>query len=415
MVLIRGGRFARPLGTLLLAAWAVSAGRAGAQELPTAAPVLDIPEDVFTPTQLTVAGATVEVGGTARIEYDSNIYAQAYGAKSDTKLILQPFLAINKTLSTLELSARAEGNFRRYLKYGTESADGGEVRGRAAWSPTARDRLVLDSGYLHGIEDRGEPEASTVTSIGPREFNSFDGDLSYTHQGARAGFSLRGTLATYNYTRAIDRPRNLDSHAVVGRGSYRVGALTNGFVEGFVTKRDYAPTVGEGGLDRDSNTYGGRVGIAIDPGGTLRGEAAAGVYRFDPNDDRLRARTGFSGQIGLIFQPRARTAFTLDGFIGNVATYQSGASSREDTRVRLGVQQELRHNVRWQASAIYRRSRYFGTGLVQTIYGGLFEMEYVVNRRLILAGTVRYTDRNSSAPLDGFSRLRGGLALKFHY
>ena len=412
-MVLTGTRRAWPLTALLLGAAATPPVQA--QEIPTATPVLDIAEDLFVPTQLSLGGANVEIGGIARAEYDGNIYAQAFGGKGDTKLIFQPYLAIKKTMSTLELSARAEGNFRRYLKYGTESADGGEVRGRADWSPTQSDKVVLMAGYLHGIEDRGEPEASTVTSIGPREFNSFDGDLSYAHQGARFGFSLRGTATTFDYNRDIDRPRNLDSYAIVGRGSYRVSPLMNGFVEGFVNKRDFAPTVGEGGLDRDSNTYGGRIGVAIDPGGTLRGEAAAGVYRFDPNDDRLQGRTGFSAQLGLIFQPFVRTAFTLDGFTGNVATYQSGASSREDTRIRVGVQQELRHNLRWQASAVYRRSRYYGTGLTQNIFGGLFEIEYIVNRRLILAGNVRYTDRNSSAPLDGFSRLRTGLALKFHY
>lgn len=391
------------------------AARTGAQEIATAAPVLDIPEDVFVNTDLSLGGVAVELGGTARTEYDSNIYAQAFGGKDDVTLIFQPYLAARKTMSTSQLYARAEGNIRHHLRYDTENADGGEVRGRADWSPTASDKLVLATGFLHGIEDRGEPEASTVRSIGPREFDSLDGDLSYSHRGARFGFLLRGTATTYDYDRAIDRARNLDSYAVVARGSYRVSPLVNGFVEGFVNRRDFAPTVGEGGLDRDSSTYGGRVGVAIDPGGTLRGEAAAGIYKFDPADARLQGRSGFSAQAGLIFQPIARTAFTIDAFTGNVATYQTGASSRADTRLRAGVQQELRHNLRWQASVAYRRSRYFGTGLTQNIYAGVFEVEYIINRRLILAGDVRYSDRNSSAPLDGFSRLRTGLTFKYHY
>ena len=412
-MVLTAARRAPHIAALLLGV-AVPATAAHAQEIPTAAPVLDIPEDLFVPTDLSLGTARLELGGIARAEYDSNIYAQAYGGKSDTKLIFQPYALLTKSMATLDLSLRAEGNFRRYLKYGTESADGGEVRARAAWAPTLSDKITAMAGYLHGIEDRGEPEASTITSIGPREYNSFDGDLSYAHQGAQLGFSLRGTAATYRYNRDIDRPRNLDTYGLVARGSSRISPLMNGFLEGFVSKRDFAPTVGEGGLDRDSNTYGARVGVAIDPGGTLRGEAAAGVY-FDPNDDRLDGRTGFSAQVGLIFQPFVRTGFTLDAFTGNVATYQTGASSRDDTRVRVGVQQELRHNLRWQASAVYRRSRYYGTGLTQNIWGGLFAIEYILNRRLILAGDLRYTDRNSSAPLDGFSRLRGGLALKFHY
>ncbi len=106
---------------------------------------------------------------------------------------------------------------------------------------------------------------------------------------------------------------------------------------------------------------------------------------------------------------------TLDGFIGNVATYRTGAQSREDTRIRLGVQQEVRHNLRLQASAIYRRSRYYGTGVTDDIYGGTFEAEYALNRRAALALVTRYAKRDSTAPLSEFSRLRVGLELRGHY
>lgn len=379
------------------------------------APVLDIPEDVFIPTPLDFAGALVEVGGVARAEYDSNIYAQEFGEKSDVKLIFQPYVSARKTGSQLELYARAEATYRQYLKYDTENSVGADVRTRVAWSPTQSDRVILLGGWQHGIEDRGEPEGRTIASIGPREFGSFDADLSYAHQGARLGFSVRGTAQTYRYADQIDQNRNLDTYGLVGRGSYRLSPLLSGFIEGFINKRDFAPTVGQDGLNRDSNTYGARAGVAIDPGGTLRGDAALGIYRFDPTDQRLDGRTGLSAQVGLIFQPFIRTAFTLDGFIGNVATYQAGARSREDTRVRLGVQQELRHNIRWQSSLIYRRSRYFGTGITQNIYGATFEIEYLVNRRFIVGGNLRYANRDSTEPLDGYSRFRGGVTFKFHY
>lgn len=379
------------------------------------APVLDIPEDVFIPTLLDIGGAMVEVGGTARAEYDSNIYAQEFDEKSDVKLVFQPYVSVRKTGSQLELYARAEATYRQYLKYDTENAVGADVRTRVAWSPTQSDRVILLGGWQHGIEDRGEPEGRTTTSIGPREFDTFDADLSYAHQGARFGVSVRGTAQTYRYDNLIDQNRNLNTYGLIGRGSYRLSPLLSGFLEGFINKRDFAPTVGESDLDRDSNTYGARAGVAIDPGGTLRGDAAFGVYRFDPNDQRLEGRTGLSAQVGLIFQPFIRTAFTLDGFVGNVATYQAGARSREDTRVRVGVQQELRHNIRWQSSLIYRRSRYFGTGITQNIYGATFEIEYLINRRFIVGGTLRYTNRDSTEPLDGFSRFRGGVTLKFHY
>lgn len=393
----------------------LSVPAASAQEIPEATPVLNLPAEVFAPTELPFGGGKLEIGGTARIEYDSNIFAQAYGEDADTKLILRPYVALKHSGSVLDVSVRAEGNFRKYLKNDTESASGGQVRTRLGWSPSLANQVILLSGWQRGIEDRGEPEARTAPSLGPRKFDAFDTDLSYDYQGARLGFTLRGTAALFRYTDPVDRNRNLESYAVIARGKYRVSPLINGFVEGFVNKRDFAPTVGENGLDRDSNTFGARVGAAIDPGGTIRGEIALGVYHFDPVDARLGSRTGPSAQANLIFQPLPRTAFTLDAFIGNVATYQAGARSREDIRLRAGLQQEIRHNLRAQAGVIYRRSRFFGSGQVQDIYGGTAELEYLVNRRLIVAGDIRYTRRNSTDPLDAFSRFRGAITLKFHY
>lgn len=386
-----------------------------AQDIPTATPVLNLPDDVFVPTPIAFGGAVIEAGGSARTEYDSNIYAQASNAVDDLKFIFNPYVSIRQTSGTVQLEGRAEANFRQFLSNETENAVGGEVRTNIGWTPTVNDKLTLLSGWQHVIEDRGEPEGRMVTSIGPREIDVVDADLSYAHQGARVGFSVRGTAATYRYVDAIDDDRNLDSYAFIGRATYRLTPVLNGFAEGFVNKRDFRASLLSGEVDRDSNTYGGRGGVAIDPGGTLRGEIGAGVYRFEPKSSLLDSRTGLSAQVGLIFQPRARTAFTLDGFIGNVATYRSGAQSREDTRLRAGVQQELRHNIRWQASAIYRRSRYYGTGITEDTYGGAFEVEYLINRRLILAGIARYSNRNSTALQEEFERLRGGIELRFHY
>lgn len=405
----------RGWSAILLLCGVLPAAAAHAQEIPESTPVLNLPADVFAPTELPFGGGKLEIGGTARIEYDSNIFAQAFGEDADTKLILRPYVALKHSGSTLDVSVRAEGNFRKYLKNDSESAAGGQVRTGLAWAFSPADKLVLLSGWQRGIEDRGEPEARTLPSLGPRMFDNFDADLSYSHDGPRLGFTLRGTAEIFRYTDPLDRNRNLKSYAVSARGKYRVSPLVNGFIEGFVNKRDFAPTVGESGLDRDSNTYGARIGAAIDPGGTIRGEFAFGIYHFDPVDSRLDARTGPSAQASIIFQPLPRTAFTLDAFVGNVATYQAGARSREDIRVRLGIQQEIRHNLRAQAGLIYRRSRFFGSGQVQDIYGATAELEYLVNRRLILAGDIRYTRRNSTDPLDEFSRFRTALTLKFHY
>lgn len=412
---MRRSRHHRLLLALGASAGTLAAFPAIAQEMPPATPILEAPEALFIPTPILIGGAQVELGGSVQLEYDSNIYAQAYGTTADTRVMFRPYITATHTGSAVSVTAHANGDFRRYFKRGTENADGGEVNTTINWTPSAADKVTVGGGWQHIIEDRGEPEGRTITSIGPRQVNYLNGNLAFAHQGSRLGFSVRGTFDRYRYTQAVDERRNLDNYAIVGRVSARVSPLVNSFIEGFATRRDFAfgSTIGE--FDRDSSTYGARVGIAIDPGGTLRGEASAGVYLFRPKDFRVGRREGLSAQVGLVFQPRARTAFTLDAFTGNVATYTTGSQTRTDTRIVFGIQQEVRHNLHWQGGLVYRRSRFYGTGLSQNIYGATWEGEYAVNRWVAVALTARYSKRTSEAPLDEFERFRGGMAIKFHY
>jgi len=391
-----------------------------AQNIPRELPTLGIPEDEFVPTPIHVGGANVYLGGSARFEYDDNIYAQASHAGElkinlvdDEKFILRPFVSVADTGHAIEFTGKAEGDFRKYVHHDKESANGGQVSTNTTWHMTANDGLSLDADWQHAIEDRGEPEARVVTSIGPRESNNYMGNLTYSHQGGRIGFTLQGAINAYRYLSEVDRVRNLTDYGLQARVSHRITPIASAFVEGFLQDRNFQREDGE--VNRDSNTYGAHVGVAIDPGGSLRGDAAVGVYHFSPRDSTLKSRTGPSVQVGLIYQFRPRLAFNLDAFVGNVATYTAGAQSRQDTTLSFGAQQEIRHNLRLQASFIYRRYRYYGTGIVQNLYGGYGELEYVINQRMTVAVDARYSTRNSTAALQDYNRFRTGIEFRFHY
>ena len=89
--------------------------------------------------------------------------------------------------------------------------------------------------------------------------------------------------------------------------------------------------------------------------------------------------------------------------------------SREDMRFRLGINQEIRHNLRGQIGILYRRSKYFGVDDTDKLYGVTGELEYALNRRVAIAATARFSKRDSSVALDEFDRVRGGLELRVHY
>ena len=118
---------------------------------------------------------------------------------------------------------------------------------------------------------------------------------------------------------------------------------------------------------------------------------------------------------GLIYTPSPRWAVTLAGYRGVVATVRNGAQSRTDTRVRLGVQNEIYHNIRWQASVLYRRSNFIGTGQRERTIAGVAEIEYLLNRNISFALTGRVATRNSSRAFDDFDRTILGAEIRLQY
>jgi hypothetical protein len=169
------------------------------------------------------------------------------------------------------------------------------------------------------------------------------------------------------------------------------------------------------GINRDSRTIAGRGGVEIDPGGLVRGEASIGLFRFNPDDSSLDSRVGVSASASLIYQPRERLAFTLDAFNGDVATVLNGAQQRTDTRVRFGIQQEIFHNLRWQGGVAYLRTKYNGNPATERTFGGIAEVEYLVNRRVAVALQGRHANRNSTDRLDEFRANSIGLELRLQY
>src|SRR3546814_6314246 len=104
-------------------------------------------------------------------------------------------------------------------------------------------------------------------------------------------------------------------------------------------------SVDRGGLDRDATTLGFLTGAGLDIGTKWRGEIGVGLFRTNSDDPTLRSFSGFAANGKITWSPDERTAVTADVFRGDVATVQSGAGGRIDTRIGLRLDQEIRHNL----------------------------------------------------------------------
>ncbi|PSJ36384.1 outer membrane beta-barrel protein [Allosphingosinicella deserti] len=387
----------------------------GAQELSRATPVIGSAETDFPRTPVTVGDTRLFLNGDVRLEYDSNIYALPNDVTSDFKIVAAPALNAVLEKERYRMTGWANARFERFLDATTENSTAASVGATGEYRVRGTDAIAALVAYERAVESRGDPEARISPTTGPRLIDISRAELGYTRTGTRVGFRVRGTAARFDHVSAVDRERDHDSFSLSGRLRYLLTDLSSAFAELFYNRRNFALPFDLSGVNRDSDTVGGRIGIAIDPGGVLRGEAGAGIFRFNPADPSLPSRTGFSAQAALIYQPRARLAFTLDGFHGDAATVRSGAYAREDTRVRLGVQQEVRRNLHWQAGAVYRRSAFLGTSVVERTLGGYGEVEYLVNRRVAVALSGRYADRNSNRPGEDFERFRSALELRLQF
>ncbi|RPF71167.1 outer membrane beta-barrel protein [Aurantiacibacter spongiae] len=403
------GHAARGALAASLAAWPLTAG---AQDIEPIAPALGIEVPEYEPLPIVAGGFNITAGATLRLEYDSNVYALSDDALDDVHLDARPFVVARRDSGTTAITLAADALARRFATYNQEDSLSGGGTVQFAWRPTSAQEFQIGGGYRHAVEDRGIPEGLNDFTRGPREFDILDANVGYTHRFAQLGVTLKGDAFRYRYDRAADEYRDLDSYNAVLRLSHPISPLLRATAEGGVTWRDYRLPDPLTGRSRDANTYAGRLGLGIDPGGLIRGEVGVGIYRFDADDPLRDDRTGFSARANVIWQPRRRTAVILEGFSGDVATYRNGVSSRRDASLRLGVQNELLHNLRWQSSVFVRRTDFYGTDTGQTTYGAFYEAEYLVSRNARLGLALSYADRNSDLPFEDFERFRGAVTLR---
>jgi hypothetical protein len=386
-----------------------------AQQTDRPASVLDLAAQEYQPIGIRLGKIRIDPELDARIEYDNNIYAEATGKDDDWKTVVSPRLTGTYDGGAVQMTARAAGTFRRFFDNKTENSSAGLADLKLGWRPGEDTSIQAGGGWERSIEDRGDPEARNFIGIGPRRIDIFHGEMSASHDIGRIGFDIEASARHLDHVSALDAERDHDVYAGSARLRYRLSGLISVFGQGFITRRDFRLATDLSGINRDAKTFGGRAGVAIDPGGTLRGDFGIGVFRFDPSDSTLKGRTGLSVEGSLIFQPTQRIAFTLDAFQGDVATLRAGALARTDSRVQIGMQSEARHNLRWSLAAFYRRSNFVGTPVKERTIGGLFEAEYLIDRRFSVAATVRYGDRSSDDPTESYTRLRGGVELRVRF
>jgi hypothetical protein len=251
--------------------------------------------------------------------------------------------------------------------------------------------------------------------VSPRKINVFAGEAGYAFRGGPFEIKLTPGFERFNFLDRSERDRDMKSYRGSARITYQGAAPVGYFLEVFGTRRNFDLRTDFSGVDRDATTYGALLGVSREVSARLRGSLGVGVFRASADDPALRSYTGVAVDGRVTWSPRARTAFTLGAFRGNVATVRAGASGRTDSRASIRVDQEARHNLLWYSQVGWRRSSFRGSGNSQDIYEGQFGAEFLLSRNLSLFTTLTAAERNATIPLDEFSRFTGQAGVRVNF
>ena len=386
-----------------------------AQSPSTVAPSVGEEEPVYDEMGLTLGSVKLFPSLEAGVSYDSNIYAEKTGKKDDAIFTIIPEVNARYQSSALTLTGRANASIRRFASVTRENSVGAVAETKAVWEPSLANRFIVGGGWNRLIENRGDPEARQLTTKGPRRTDLLFGNLEYRRESGKLMFDAKGAVNRYNVLARSESDRDFTAYLGQMVLGYRLNGSTFATVTGFVSRRDARLAVDSAGINRDATTYGGRVGVQIDPGGLIEGTAGVGVFRLDPSDSALPGRTGVSVEASLTYRPARRTAIIAEAFRGDVATFRIGALSRTDTRFGVSVQQEIRHNLFGQLGGSWREARFYGSGIHERTAVAQGGVELLISRAMAVSANASYAKRTSNDPIKPFERFQGGVQLRVRF
>ena len=377
--------------------------------------VLDLERPGYDPRQIKIGSTMLAPQLDVGVVYDSNIYAAHSDRTSDALLTVQPVLAAKNDQGKIRWQAKLSGEFRRYKSKSVENSDSYAATAAIASSLFKGTTGTVKVGYRRAVENRSDPEVRQNPLGGPPLIDIANGEAGLRGGRGKLGFSVKGLVEKYDFVSRLDDDRDFTSYRATARVLYEVSAVVHGFVQGYINQRDFRLRDAGTGANRNGRTFGGLIGAEFDPGGKVRGDIGIGLFRYEAKSAMFDSFSGFAVEGSLVYTPRDRTAVLVDVFRGDVATVRNGASGRIDTRARLGVQQEIRHNLVGQAAVRYRTTEYRGSNEKLRTLGGDFELEYLANRHFSLALIGRLTKRTGGQTRDRFERARAGIELRVRY
>ncbi|MGF1544237.1 MAG: outer membrane beta-barrel protein [Parvularculaceae bacterium] len=352
------------------------------------------------------------------VVYDDNIFRQPDVELDDFIFLTRPSVDVRRKSARLTLEGSATANVLRFADTPQENLETYQVNGDATYRVNRVHSFTAGGGYNRGFENRADPESEDDITEPPTLIDVGDIEVGYRYRPGRFGLATEASWQRANFLSDVDADRDTDTFRASARGLIGLSSRIDAFVEGFTVTRDARTDVDRTGVNRDSDTYGANVGVAVAVTEKINGQVFVGFFDFNPDDPTLEGFTDVSAGANLRWAPRDGTNVDFNVFRGDVGTIQNGANGRVDTRFNVGVTQVLRRNLRVRAQAGLNRRLFRAAGdgpdLRQRDLTAGVGAELAISRNVAVEFNYNYNTRQADLFDDEFSahRVGVGLALK---
>jgi hypothetical protein len=336
--------------------------------------------------------------------YDSNPSRVSAGSQASWFTVIAPNVAFRSDWARHELQGEIKGSYTAYSQgSGLDRPDGAAVlRGR--FDVTSTTRIELEGNARVWTEYPGSPDAISTAVKLPLVY-SFGGTAGVVQRLGRLELGVWGGAEHSTYQSALlDTGATFDlsfRDFTVYSTRVRAGYDMDGFkpfVEGIVDRRAYDEAVDPFGLQRSSDGYALRAGIAFERKDLLTGEISAGYTRRRYDDPTLADIAGPIFDSTLVWKASALTTVTLGAMSAVEETILAGASGRFRHEARIILDHAFR---RWLIGSVnfsYAHEDYVGAGRLDKRTRAGAALTYYLNRTVAVRGEFRHERLTSDVP-----------------
>lgn len=349
---------------------------------------------------------SIEVGPV----FDSNIYAQKTGKKSDYIWTVRPGVSLISNWGRHALQFGAQGDLGFGTFHPKENYYDGLLNIRGRFDLARRTEIDYGADYQRLTEARGAPDDNIQAE--PADFNYLHSFVGFKRKQGRVDLRTQYDLGHFDYDRVKTTTselslnfRNRNVHTLTAELGYEVMRFWRPFVRGQYNWHDF-----DANALHNSQGYTVLSGTGFElGGGSFTGEVYAGYMSQDyrnwnnDGDGNTTSELKFGGN-GL-WNITGLTSLLMEADRTLEDTTTTGYRSFVSTGGSVTLQHELRRNLLLEAKGSLTRYDFNGAPERQdNTYGAGAGARYFFNRHFYSDLQYDYTDRHSTEGANNYDR-----------